>query len=65
MAAHGEPTAVTVQGGAVDTRTRADILAELASLTHRAGRLTVVAPTYADLHGEIDALLEELDRVDA
>lgn len=42
-------------------RTRADILAELAVLTHQAGRMTIVSPGYEPTHDEINALLTELE----
>jgi len=43
------------------TRDRAEVLAELATLTHQAGRMTTRDDRYERIHGRIDALLGELE----
>ena len=45
------------------TRTREDVLRELAGKRSRAGRMTVKDARYEPLHGEINDLLTELERV--
>lgn len=42
------------------TRTRDDILTDLAEARHKAGRLTVNHPGYEPTHDAINALLDEL-----
>ena len=49
----------------MDTRTRADILAELADARHSAGRMTYADPNYPLVHLAINALLDELDHLTA
>ena len=44
----------------MQTRTRDDVLHDLATKRHEAGRMTVKAPGYEAVHGEIDALVAEL-----
>ena len=47
------------------TRDRAEVLAELATLNHEAGRMTTRDDRYERLHGAIDVLLGELETCDS